>query len=466
MSYNMWAEEKKKLIKLYVPNGDECNASRKVAEELKEKISGIVSKEHIDVVEIAIVGSIARGTYIKTKTPDIDIFLLFKDTVNLENIKEEGLKIGKIAINGETRYAQHPYIHGFYKNFEVDIVPAYKIMDPSIMKMSAVDRTPFHNAFVLNKMNERMRIDTVILKQFLYAHDIYGAEAKISGLSGYLTELLIIYYNTFENLIKHVAKWKPPVKLSLTGDGHYNGFTEPMIYIDPVDSSRNVAAALSIDCLSKFITLARRFNDNPSEQFLFKKEVKIASKEELIHKLKERGTEILVIETKAPEVVDDILYPQLKRFVKVVIDSLERYGFKVVNGVYDLVNSRIVILIELYSLSLPALELRNGPPAWNDNSNEFLNKWLNSKRSLSYPFIMDGYWWVYVRREFNTAMDLVKDRLQTWNPGKNITEILSEGFSVKKIDDSAEDSLMPPLTKLMKLEEPDWLTFKGGESLQ
>ena len=50
----------------------------------------------------------------------------------------------------EERYAEHPYVNAIFDGFEVDLVPAFGVESAASIK-SAVDRTPFHNNYILTR---------------------------------------------------------------------------------------------------------------------------------------------------------------------------------------------------------------------------------------------------------------------------------------------------------------------------
>lgn len=110
----------------------------------------------------------------------------------------------------------------------------------------------------------------------------YGANYKVSGFSGYLCELLILKYHSFEEVLKAASyKWHKHYKIDLENYGTSNKFKDPLIAIDPVDKNRNVAAALSMQKFSEFIVASRNFLDNPNESYFQEKEIQ-TSKEYLL----------------------------------------------------------------------------------------------------------------------------------------------------------------------------------------
>ncbi len=131
--------------------------------------------------DAVLVGSVAKGTFLRN--PDIDIFLLLPPALPREKLKEVGISVGKKVLpDGFAKYAEHPYWRGVYKGYNVDIVPCYKISDPS-EKISAVDRTPFHTEYVKKHLKDWQRDEVRVLKAFLKGIGASGAEAKTQGIS-------------------------------------------------------------------------------------------------------------------------------------------------------------------------------------------------------------------------------------------------------------------------------------------
>lgn len=97
----------------------------------------------------------------------------------------------------------------------------------------------------------------------------YGSEFKVGGFAGYLCELLIIYYGSFEETLKAAAKWQFGHSIDLEDYGTSNLFKDPLIVIDPTDENRNVGAALRLDKMGEFIQSARNYlsSDNKKDYF-------------------------------------------------------------------------------------------------------------------------------------------------------------------------------------------------------
>ncbi|HIH01186.1 TPA: CCA tRNA nucleotidyltransferase, partial [Thermoplasmata archaeon] len=206
-------------------------------------------------IEPQLVGSVAKGTHLKG--PDIDLFMLFPESTPLDELRRLGVGIGRRVLGGEEHYAQHPYVRGTFSGFQVDLVPCFRVRDP-MKKMSAVDRTPFHTTFVRANLRKDQRDDVRLLKRFMKGIGCYGAEAKVQGFSGYLCELLVMRFESFDGVLRAASEWTKGVALHLPEHPGAE-FDEPMTFIDPVDSERNVASAVSTDSLRTFILAARTY---------------------------------------------------------------------------------------------------------------------------------------------------------------------------------------------------------------
>ncbi|MBI5047118.1 hypothetical protein HZC07_05320, partial [Candidatus Micrarchaeota archaeon] len=216
----------------------------------------------------------------------------------------------------------------------IDLVPAYKISDAS-ERLSAVDRSVLHTSFILSSLKENRTGDVLLLKQFLKANSLYGAEIKIAGLSGYLCELLIVKYGTFKKFVRAAAEWTSddrPIFIDIKKyykskevDGICKKFDSPFIVIDPTDKNRNVAAAVSEDNLVRLIYLCKNFVKKPSEEFFFRKP---PSFEEQVAKAS-KGLPCFVVSMPRPDVVDDILWGQLHKLTGQLEAHLEDFSPKI-----------------------------------------------------------------------------------------------------------------------------------------
>jgi tRNA nucleotidyltransferase (CCA-adding enzyme) len=395
---------------------------RKVAKAIEALIPEVMraASELEAHIEPQLVGSVAKGTNLKG--PDIDLFMLFPESTPLQQLRELGLEIGRKVLGGEEHYAQHPYVRGMFDGFQVDLVPCFHIRDP-MKKMSAVDRTPFHTEFVKEVLEKGQHDQVRLLKRFMKGIGCYGAEAKVQGFSGYLCELLIIRFGSFGAVLRAAAGWTKGVTLYLP-DHPGKDFQEPMTFVDPVDSDRNVASAVSTDSLVTFIRAARAYIDSPSIKLFYPAEQAIWSKARIAKTAGPRLENMVGVSFERLDLIDDVLYPQLRKSLESMKSLLRRSEFEVV-GTGIAVGDEVTMLIELSSMRLPRERVHRGPPVGSPNEHEFHAKWNDA--GLSKPYTERGRWYVVVEREHRRADVLLRKEIRSLTLGKDIKRLKDFG---------------------------------------
>jgi tRNA nucleotidyltransferase (CCA-adding enzyme) len=405
----------REVLKRVRPTRSEDTRVAGAVRELTARVLEVASE--LDAhIEPCLVGSVAKGTHLKG--PDIDLFMLFPESTPLQRLKEQGVEIGRRVLGGEEHYAQHPYVRGTFKGFQVDLVPCFHIRDTR-KKMSAVDRTPFHTEFVKGNLVDSQRDQVRLLKRFMKGIGCYGAEAKVQGFSGYLCELLVIRFGSFEGAIGAAGGWTKGVSLHLP-DHPGKEFQEPLTFVDPVDSERNVASAVSTESLRRFILASREYLEAPDVKFFYPLERGDWQKAEIEKVAGGRLENSIVVSFERLELVDDVLYPQLRKSLASMKAVLRRNDFEVV-GTAVSVDRESHLLIELSSIRLPRERVHRGPPAGSPNEHEFLAKWDNA--GLSKPYTEGGRWFVVVEREHKRADALLKKSLPSLTLGKDVRKI-------------------------------------------
>ena len=380
-----------KVLKRIEPSLHEIHESHK----LFTKIKDIIQKDNFNL-QVKLMGSVAKDTFI-SGDKDLDIFVLFDTKVSRVELEKMGLIVGKMVFDKlggkyEVSYAEHPYTRGVIDKYDVEIVPAYAIKSTKEL-LSAVDRTPFHTKYV--HKNLKSTGDVRLLKKFLKGIGCYGSDLKTEGYSGYLCELLIIKYGSFLETLKSMQSWKFQEIIDL--DNHYtkNKYVEvrkrfadtPLIFIDPTDKLRNVSAVLSREKLAVSINAAALFMNKPTMSFFFPKK-KTIDKKLVIANVKIRGTHVLVLRFRRPDEIEDILYPQLRRFMNLVAGKLSKEGYSVLRvSVFGDENCGIVF--ELNELKLSSMRMKKGPSIFNplNHRMRFIenskNVWIEDDRLVS-----------------------------------------------------------------------------------
>lgn len=395
------------------------------AQALLEKVTAVAGEMGLPV-EPVLVGSVAKGTFLRD--PDIDVFVMFPPGTSREELERGGLALGMKILRGEKKYAEHPYVHGEFQGFEAEIVPCFRIADAS-QRMSAVDRTPFHTRFVAGALRPEQRDEVRLLKRFLKGIGAYGAEEAVRGFSGYLAELLVIRQGTFRAVVEAAARWPEAVRLCVEGAGSdLRGRGEPMVFVDPVDPTRNVASALSTEKYTLFIHACRSYVLSPSRKFFFPEPPRALPVPALRKELSRRGTGLVGIRLRTPEVIPDIYFSQLRKFERGIRALSEEHGFHVLQSAFQPVGKDTLFLFEYEVFSLPPVRGHRGPPAGNPREKEFSERWRSSPRRRSALHIVDGVWAVDVERDFTDPVSLIRDCIGGLSLGKHLNEEVKRGY--------------------------------------
>jgi tRNA nucleotidyltransferase (CCA-adding enzyme) len=378
---------------------------------------------------------------------------MFLPDVSREYLQEKGLyvarKMAAQAQSSEERYAEHPYINAVFNGFEVDLVPAFGVASAAEIK-SAVDRTPFHNKFVLSRI-QGIEDEVLLLKQFLKGCGVYGSELRTHGFSGYLVELLVIRYGSFMQVLEAAREWKPGMTIDIEKHASIS-HEDPLVVVDPTDPARNVAAALSLDNLCIFMDKAREFLKYPEASYFSIQAVVPLEDSAFKNMVGERGTALIAIEFTPPDEVEDVLFPQLHKMEDSVRDMLERYDFRVYNsGVWA--QKKAVLVFEMESGSLPILKKHAGPHVWaEEHAAAFKSKYAGSN-AFSNVYIRNGKYMVEIPRKYTAAKQLLEAELPKCGLGKHVALSIKKEYHIlenEQILDIREKEFREFLQKFFK----------------
>jgi tRNA nucleotidyltransferase (CCA-adding enzyme) len=421
----------KDVLPLITPSEEERRKARKAETKLRERLDSVL--KNYPGIEYRFLGSYVRDTWLRENL-ELDVFILFPEETPNEELERIGLEIGKSVVDEwQMHYAAHPYVHGKVEGVEVDIVPCYRLKSAERIK-SAVDRTPLHHEWLKDRIRGKEN-EVRLLKKFLKARNLYGAEYRVKGFSGYLCELLIILYGSFRNTVVNAITWTRNTVIDVANEKIYRKKSFSFFVIDPVDVKRNVAANLSLDNLARFVECCRDFLKNPSIDFFVEKwerEEKRKEVDEGVLRTEIEGRTLYVIEFKKPDIVEDNLFPQLERACKKIYKFLERKKFMPLRSGY-FTNDRCYLIFETEVKELSRIERHDGPFF---EEAEHVRKFLKKKREYM-PFIENGKYFVYVKRRHCKAEDAIAEYIRNrWKSlGKNVGEMLSKEFKILKGED-------------------------------
>jgi tRNA nucleotidyltransferase (CCA-adding enzyme) len=372
-----------KALSLCQPTHSEEARITKIANEVKMLVDNYISGMD-DVVDVVFGGSFAKGTWLPHHGGDIDIFLKIRPSVTVEKFEQMGREIGSEALktfSPKLRYSDHPYVEAFVNKIRVNVVPCYDVQQGKWQ--SAADRSPFHTQFIMSHFDDEKRSQVRLLKKFFKSVGIYGAEIATEGFSGYVSEVLLLKYSSFEKVLYSAANdWQNKqiiVAVSDYDSDFIKTFNSPLIIIDPVDSRRNLGTAISPESVGKFMLAARAFLEKPSIQFFKEDKKKYSCYPYRGSNMKHLLPNVLVVEFSHESKSPDVIWGQLKRTTNTIAKQLELARFEVLRSscITDEKNSAALAFL-LESITLPLYTKRRGPEVFRrDNTTAFLSNTKN-----------------------------------------------------------------------------------------
>jgi tRNA nucleotidyltransferase (CCA-adding enzyme) len=412
-----------KVLPLCEPTHSQERRIARAGQEAKAHVDSYVAQLD-EVVDVVFGGSFAKGTWLPDHA-DIDIFVKIKRSVGAEKFEEMGRQIGSKALKmygPKLRYSDHPYVEVFVKNVRVNVVPCYDVEQGKWQ--SAADRSPFHTQYISSHFDNEKRRHARLLKKFFQSVGIYGAEISTEGFSGYVSEVLVLKYSSFENVLRSAADWQERQIIAVCDyDSDFvKAFNSPLIIIDPVDSRRNLGTAISQESVAKFMLAARTFLDKPSIEFFRESNKKYRcngpSKKLLL-------PNVLVVEFSHEKKSPDIIWGQLKRSINAIAKQLELAHFEVLR-ISCITNERnsAALAFLLESITLPAYTKKKGPEIFRrKDTASFLS---NRKRTRPIAIWVDREMRIsmVIERRFTDARKFVKSLLLNHRENSGISKDL------------------------------------------
>ena len=400
-------------------------------------------KNYPEITGLEFGGSYAKDTWL-SKEADIDIFIKFKKTVSDEKFTEITKKVGFESLkkyNPYVRYSEHPYVEARIKKTKINVVPCYEV-NLGEWKSSA-DRSPFHTKHMQKSLTTKMRNEVRILKTFLKVNKIYGAEIAKQGFSGYVSEVLILNFNNFENVIKSIAQIQQGQIIGKTS----KVFETVIVIIDPIDSNRNLAAAISNENIGKFILLCRAFENKPNLEFFNQKKLKLS---------KNNWENVLVVKFNFKMRSPDIIWGQIKKATTSLATQLQLGGFNVLRSkAYSDERGKAYLFFLLESTKIPINYSKSGPDFFRvSDCNSFISKniaktelmWIND----------DGKIIALEKRRQNEVVkfmtELLKNNLQTGVP-KGLQNDFKKGVKITVGNKNLSKSIKEAILDLISTDD-------------
>ena len=423
----------------------------KTIEKSKSKIADLAFKlveneigKYPEVLGLEFGGSYAKGTWL-SKDADVDIFVKFKKNTSEEKFEQISKKIGFDALKSYSpyvRYSEHPYVEAKIKDTKINVVPFYDVKLGEWK--SSADRSPFHTKFMGKSLTTKMRNEVRILKTFLKSNGIYGAEIAKQGFSGYVSEVLILNFGSFENTIKSISSIKENQIIGKTT----KKFGTSIVIIDPIDSNRNLAAAISNENVGKFILVSRGFKEKPRLIFFKNKKSETS---------KNYWNNLLVIKFNFKHRSPDVIWGQIKRATTSLSTQLELGGFNVLRSKAHTDQIKdAYLLFFLESTKISNIYSNNGPEFFRENSSKsFISK--NLKNTELMWIKTDGKIISLEKRKHADAVkfitEFLKKNLQTGVP-KGLLADFKRGFGVSIGNKNLSKSIKEEAGELISTDGP------------
>lgn len=433
-------ELEQRILSRIVPTTEQAGSIQEKADRLKHLVEEYVRNHGIDV-EARFAGSFSKNTYLSD--PDLDIFLMFPPDIAPEDLKRIGLQAGDDILHGERMFSDHPYTRGRFEGVDVDMVPCYHIDSTDDLK-SAVDRTPFHTRFINSRLDTDGCNQVRLLKKFMKGIGAYGAEQDSRGFSGYLCELLVVKYGTFDGVLEAASKWRDGTVIEIDGKGpRMDG---ALVVYDPVDNRRNVASAVHTDTLGLFVAASRAYLAEPREEFFFPRSRPVLSGEDLSALADRHGTRVVAVRFDRPDAaIEDNLQSQLWKTQIALAKKLVDLSFNVIRGAHAMDDKHMTVAFELETDTLSKTHLHRGPPVWV-KTEPFLDKWRGNP--CGEPFIEDGAWNVVAERQYTSAADMLASEAGIAGIGKELDigsmRVMDHATALSEADPRMMSELLDP----------------------
>ena len=359
--------------------------SKEEVREVNSLVKKIISKLKLKDTKALLGGSGAKNTWL-SGSKEVDIYVMF----NYKKYKNKSSEISDVLHRHlKKKFKKVSRLHGsrdyfqvFENGFTIEVIPILDIKKES-EAMNITDISQLHVKYV--KKYKKLGDEIRLAKTFAKANEIYGAESYIKGFSGYVLECLVIHYGSFKKLVKNVAKWKAKTLIGKKKDLESLNFSKresPLILIDPVQASRNAAAALSDEKYKAFVSLCKKYVKKPSESFFRGK----------THKFKSGGKNIL-LKVKPKSGKRDVVGAKLLKSFEYIERRLSEEGFTVKKSKWHW-DGFALFSYSLKSSKIPAFyEIKGAPKKMEGALKKFKKKHkkVTFKRNISYAKVKRKY---------------------------------------------------------------------------
>jgi tRNA nucleotidyltransferase (CCA-adding enzyme) len=297
---------------------------------------------------------------------------------------------------------------------------------------------------MLESLTGTMKDEVRLLKNFLMSNKIYGSEIAKQGISGYVTEVLVLHFGSCQDVISAIAKLKQNQVIGKPT----KKFDTQIVIIDPIDSNRNLGAAISIENVGKFVLVCRAFMKKPSISFFNPKAKPIVPKKNLEN--------TIVVKFNFKPRSPDIIWGQIKRAATSLVTQMEVEGFRVLRKAATTDEKKEAwLLFLMQSLKIYDEEVREGPDFFFEKDSEvFIRK--NSKKSKIMWIDSSKKILSLQKRQHNDAkqflQDLLKNHLNKSGVPKGLKTDIKKGFKIVLANKTNGKSIKEALAELVSTD--------------
>ncbi len=361
------------------PSTAERQHFKRITAEFLHKLNSALKKAKAKATAI-LGGSGAKDTWL-AGNHDIDVFVQF----DYKSYADKTAELSKIlkpyiakAFPGKRIARLHgsrDYFQLQYQGSTFEVIPILNLSKAAQAK-NITDVSPLHARWV-NKNARKLKDEIRLAKQFFRAQSFYGAESYIGGFSGYVVEILVVYYGSFGKLLRASQAWK--VKEVVDVENHYpkkdalfqlnkSKTQSPLIVIDPVDKSRNACAALSLEKFLRLKEVAKKSLAKPLPAYF---EPEIVTLDTLKNEAEKRKLNLVYVTVQPLPGKEDGVGMKLVKVFGFVKDKLRPFLVVKLGWKWDKKmggerkggrknEANFYFLLE--KRELPKVEIRAGPP--------------------------------------------------------------------------------------------------------
>lgn len=401
----------------------DIDVSSKELKELKGLADGVIGELKKKGLSAFIGGSLAKGTVVKKKSQDVDIFVVF-DSEN-DILQFEGV-LKKIKLPGKLKkvHGSRDYFQIVMSTVTLELIPTVRIKNPEDAN-NVTDVSLAHVKYVAGMIGKNKGIadEIRLAKSYCHAQKFYGAESYIKGFSGYSLEVLVIHYGGFLKFLKRVGKTRvvDPAKHFKSGkevlfELNASKISGPLVVVDPTYKLRNITAGLGKDTFLEFLMVAKAFLKRPSLDFFEEKEIDVDGLRVLAKKKKAKLFKVDLVSDRQE---GDIVGTKVLKFFDFFLNELKRNGQEVLGKEFDYIGSGKKAVGYVVVKENNVVE-RKGPPV------AMKTAVAGFKKEHGDSYVKKGYVWskkeTGVKNVFKKA-NMVGDEMGAW--GKDLI-ILSE----------------------------------------